>query len=138
MILSVRSGKPTASFAAMPQWLPAVFNAPMKKPCPKAGPEVEVHPQFKFPRKQTAPERWCKAARGSHYLQKLPTPMLDNARQRSARPCPICWTETAREMAFPTSPGLYVGRACKISAASPAINGVLNDVPQPAAKLPPG
>src|SRR6478752_9983934 len=67
------------------------------------------------------------------YLQKPPTPMLDNARQRSTRPCPICDTENAREIAFATSPGLYVGRACRTSAASPATSGVLNEVPQPAA-----
>ena len=40
------------------------------------------------------------------YLQKLPMPMLDKAKQRSARPWPICGTEAAREIAFATSPGL--------------------------------
>src|ERR1044071_4447747 len=44
MTRDVRSGKPTASFAAMRQWLPAAIETSMKKPCPKAGPEVEAHP----------------------------------------------------------------------------------------------
>jgi hypothetical protein len=68
----------------MAKWLLVAFEASMKKPCPKAGPEVEAHP-VQIPR---------EAGRSGTLARKLPVITLlaktanTNAGQCQAKVCP--------------------------------------------------
>ena len=81
MTLDARSGKLTASFAAMRPWLPAAIETSKKKPCLKAGPEVEAHP-VQIPR---AAGRTGTLARQPPMITLLAKAANPNAGQRQAK-----------------------------------------------------